>query len=445
MRLLHSYLSDKPFSGDRLFDALAECARLPDVRLEVLQNYDDNRWWPIKVNDWRLRMLLAGWSTRISYSMVSSYRAVVDACDQLGYQTVSTLPSSDLELLIGSLGLFASRKAYRDSLVELLDRKEGCDLITLSNDKIIETIAQNVKGAGYKVAQCATLYAKGYHCGVFPVDSGMKDILAPCLGIRLPSGALAHEVMRRQIQEVLEESPERYHALRCQTGYSHLVMPKDSAPTWWAHLVLIYFKRLYCNTGMPEGCTGEHDHGVGCYIKQRVSPRHPTNPTFTSRVVIEGPDRAGKTTIANLLKKRGYCVVHCDYKECHSDIEKHYESLLSTPIDPVVFDRSFISESVYGKVRRGGSRLSTNAYQNLLQTLSRHNYRVLYVTDSMEILRNRLRAESTKDGLPLKTLPELMERYDHEMALVAKVVPVIRVTPSTMSLKTIMEMVANAD
>jgi adenylate kinase family enzyme len=444
MKLLRPHISDKPFTGDRLFDALVECARLPDVRLEVLQNHDDNRWWPIKVKDWRLRMLLAGWSTRISYSMVSSYRTVVDACDQLGYQAVSTLPSSELELLIGSLGLFASRKAYRDSLAELLDSWEGRDLMTLSNDNIIETIAQNVNGAGYKVAQCATLYAKGYHCGVFPVDSGMKDILAPCLGIRLPSGALAHEVMRRHIQKALEESPERYQVLRCQTGYSHLVMPKDSAPTWWAHLVLIYFKRLYCNTGVPERCMGDHDHGVGCYIKQRASLKHSANPRFSNRIVIEGPDRAGKTTIANLLKKRGYYVVHCDYKNSHSDIEKHYECLLNTPINSIAYDRSFISELVYGTVRRGGSRLSANAYQNLLQNLNRNNYRVLYVTDSTDILHNRLRTESKEDDLSLTTLSQIMEKYDHEMALVGKVVPVIRVTPSTMSLKAIMELVANA-
>jgi thymidylate kinase len=444
MKPLQPHFSDQPFSSARLFDALAECAKLPDVRLEVLQNYDDNRWWPIKVKDWRLKMLLAGWSTRISYSMVSSYRAVVDACDQLGYQAVVALSSSDLELLIGSLGLFASRKAYRDSLAKFLDGEEARDLMTLSNDTIIEQIARNVDGAGYKVAQCATLYAKGYHCGVFPVDSGMKDILAPCLGIRLPSGAIGHEIMRRQIQEVLEESPECYHALRCQTGYSHLVMPNNSTPTWWAHLVLIYFKRLYCNTGLPEWCMSDHNHGVGCYIKQRASLNLSINPTFNSRIILEGPDRAGKTTIANLLKKRGYFVAHCDYKGCHSNIEKHYESLLNTPIDPIVFDRSFISESVYGKVRRGGSRLSINAYQNLLQNLKGNHFRVLYVTDDIEILRNRLKTESTEDDLPLKTLSQLMEEYDHEMALVAKMVPVIKITPSTMPLKTIVEFVTNA-
>jgi hypothetical protein len=67
-----------------------------------------------------------------------------------------------------------------------------------------------VKGAGYKVAQCAILYAKGYHCGIFPVGSGMKDMLGPCIGFELPKGALAHNIMRKQIEHLLNARSTDY-------------------------------------------------------------------------------------------------------------------------------------------------------------------------------------------------------------------------------------------
>ena len=56
---------------------VGRAAALPDVRAAVEANHDDNRWWPASVPDWRVRMTVAGWSTRVSYAMVSTYAGVV--------------------------------------------------------------------------------------------------------------------------------------------------------------------------------------------------------------------------------------------------------------------------------------------------------------------------------------------------------------------------------
>lgn len=65
----------------RVFDIVQNIAALPDVRAAVEANHDNNRWWPISIVDPRTRMLVAGWSTRISYSMIEIYARVVAKTD----------------------------------------------------------------------------------------------------------------------------------------------------------------------------------------------------------------------------------------------------------------------------------------------------------------------------------------------------------------------------
>ena len=237
------------------FRALTTCAELPDVREEVFRNHDDNQWWPRSVEDWRLRMVLAGWSTRVSYTMISTYQSVVSQAAGIGYERLCRLGDERLYDLVGSLGLFSARKQYLQSLRCFIDTLDtDSEPLALPNDTLISRMAKEVKGAGYKVAQCAVLYAKGYHCGILPVDSGMKDMLGPCLGLQLPRSSIAHEVMRKHVERLLNDAAERTCDLARNTGYADLDLPADAAPIWWAHLVLINFKRHYCNRRSPADC-----------------------------------------------------------------------------------------------------------------------------------------------------------------------------------------------
>jgi hypothetical protein len=245
---------------ESLYSVINLCASLPVVRSEVEKNHDDNQWWPLYLEDWRLRMLIAGWSTRVSYKMISTFQNVVADIEKIGYEEICNLSESALRNVIGPLGLFKTRRGYLLSLQEFVNKaQEGDYLLTFPNDELISIFAQNVKWAGYKVAQCAILYAKGYHCGIFPIDSGMKDKLGPCLGMELPKGAYAHESMRKEIEAILHQYSPKYQKLATKLGYNNLQIPKDRAPTWWAHLALIYFKRTYCNQHDPAGCPLRND------------------------------------------------------------------------------------------------------------------------------------------------------------------------------------------
>lgn len=200
----------------------------------------------------------------------------------LGYDQLCIMPDEELASIVAPIGLVHSRIGYFRSVQHFLDQSgmEKKTLIETENDELIELFAKQVKGSGYKVAQCAILYAKGYHCGIFPVDSGMKDMLGPCLGLELPKGSLAHNVMRKVIEHQLNARPKDYSTLAHQLGYEHLNLPKDQAPVWWVHLVLIYFKRRYCNMHVPHTCPLRANQIIGKYIGAMCDRHHAQRGAF---------------------------------------------------------------------------------------------------------------------------------------------------------------------
>jgi endonuclease III len=230
---------------ERVYSLVAAAAVQPAVRTAVEANHDDNRWWPRSVSDWRVRMTVAGWSTRVSYAMIGTYSGVVARADALGWDGLTALDDQAVTTLVRPLGLAASRVGYLHST--------GTDLASMHAGNLVRLFAASIHGAGYKVAQCATLYARGYHCGIIPVDSGMVTRLAPFLGIELSQGPAAHEQLRQLLEASTSAIADRYKDLAAQLGYQ-VRIPDDADPTWFVHLVLIYFKRLYLNRPGPRLC-----------------------------------------------------------------------------------------------------------------------------------------------------------------------------------------------
>ncbi|KOT52220.1 hypothetical protein ADK43_30395 [Streptomyces rimosus subsp. rimosus] len=241
--------------SDRVLALVARAADLADVRGEVEANHDDNRWWPTAVTDFRVRMLAAGWSSRVSYRMIDAYARVIRDAAALGFDALADSTDAEVASLVAPLGLPRARIAYLRSLSDITQQwaKDGIAPATdpLDADAMIRSFAEQVHGASYKVAQCALLYARGYHCGIIPVDSGMVSKLAPALGLALPPGPAAHEQMRHHLEAAVRSRPSAYRALAARHA---LTLPADAAPTWWTHLVLIYFKRLYLNRPSPRLC-----------------------------------------------------------------------------------------------------------------------------------------------------------------------------------------------
>lgn len=227
------------------------CSDLPDVKSDVIKNHDNNLWWPIEIEDYRKRLLIAGLSTRISYNMINSYRNVINDLNEYSYEQIKEMSEEEIINIIKGLGLSNTRYKYLKSMIDFIEKYNN-DLMTKSNDELIELIANNVSGASYKVAQCCVLYMRGYYCGIMPVDSGMKDIELPCLGFSKYNNAIGHDLLRKQLQQLVENND--MEDIIKKNGYDELNIPNCKNATWWVHLVLIYFKRHYCNKHNPSEC-----------------------------------------------------------------------------------------------------------------------------------------------------------------------------------------------
>jgi len=188
-------------------------------------------------------MLLAGWSSRVSSIGISDYEKVVTRLRDLGWDHLVQLDPAAVADIAEPLGLGASRLRYFHSLIGFLGTSDTASkLLCKPNNLLIEEFRSRVAGAGYKIAQRALLYARGYHCGIIPVDSSKADMLAPLIEPGLPSGPHRQEVVRRLVEHAVVERSDELHEIAESTGIT-LGIDRSVPPTWWVYLLLVACRR----------------------------------------------------------------------------------------------------------------------------------------------------------------------------------------------------------
>lgn len=227
------------------------CSKQEEVKNAVKKNHNNNLWWPLEIADYRKRLLFAGLSTRVSYNMIDSYRNVIMNLNSYSYEEIKGMSKDKIIDIIRGLGLSNTRYKYISSMIDFIEKYDD-EIKALSNDDLIKLIANNVIGASYKVAQCCVLYARGYYCGIMPVDSGMKDVELPCLGFHEYKNAIGHDILRKEL-EILASNNNVEEIIK-QNGYEELNINDYNNATWFCHLILIYYKRYFCNKHSPENC-----------------------------------------------------------------------------------------------------------------------------------------------------------------------------------------------
>lgn len=242
--------------ASRFEEVLRMSASAEEVRRLVKLNYSNNQWWPWCVRDWCLKILLSGLSTRVAYRTIQTYQHVINKLCEIGYDNLTRLSKNEFKTIVAPLGLQETRWQFWQSVQRFCERYKGHEeeLEQFSNDEFIGLLCQQIWGAGYNVAQASVLYIRGYHSGVIVVDSGMKDLLGPCLGFTTGAADKGHELMRKQLEALAPKI--NYQNLLRETGYTDIADSLDATEVdhWWVHLVLIYFKRMFCNAHMPKRC-----------------------------------------------------------------------------------------------------------------------------------------------------------------------------------------------
>ena len=227
------------------------CSKEKSVKEAVKNNHNNNLWWPLEVEDYRKRLLIAGLSTRISYNMIDSYRKVIKDLNGYTYDEIKNMTEDEIINIIKALVLSNTRYKYLISMIDFIEKYDN-EIKTLPNDELIKLIANNVNGASYKVAQCCVLYIRGYYSGIMPVDSGMKDVELPCLGFEQYKNALGHDILRKELETLAKDN--NMEEIIKQNGYGELKIDDYDNATWFCHLILIYYKRYFCNKHNPENC-----------------------------------------------------------------------------------------------------------------------------------------------------------------------------------------------
>jgi len=215
------------------------CASQEAVKKAVFQNYNNNLWWPLSIRDWRIRMLIAGLSLRVSYRMIETFRKVVNELSSYTYEEISLMNRDKFKSIVRPIGLIKLRVRFFLSTLDFVNyvERNKLDIYSMSHDELINLLRDKVFGIGYHGAQCCALYILGYHCGIMPVDSGMKRLFCPCIGLPAPNAPYGYEILRKQLENLTRSID--YNQIAVKEGCEYLNLRESKQLAWWAHLVLI--------------------------------------------------------------------------------------------------------------------------------------------------------------------------------------------------------------
>ena len=97
-------------------------------------------------------------------------------------------------------------------------------------------------------------------------------------------------------------------------------------------------------------------------------------------IILCGSDQAGKSYVADLLHKEfGYPVYHFSAPKPGADFRLEYIQPMLETEEPFIFDRSYVSEIVYGDLFRGGSGVTPEIQKYIENFLNSRNCILVYM------------------------------------------------------------------
>lgn len=126
------------------------------------------------------------------------------------------------------------------------------------------------------------------------------------------------------------------------------------------------------------------------------------------KIILEGCDGVGKSTIAEMLaEKHG-----CDILHMTAWGPKNYTSYLHRYDQTgLVSDRSFISEMVYSRVLGRDSKVTDEMFENLLMYVKMQGFNIVILYCDVDSLLYRLNDHSDESDEIIASLEKLQKEY----------------------------------
>ena len=143
-------------------------------------------------------------------------------------------------------------------------------------------------------------------------------------------------------------------------------------------------------------------------------------------ILVEGPDGAGKTTLAKKLADAfGYDYYHFSYPKDEAEAVALFDTYLDfiTTHDDCVVDRMFPSTMVYGDILRDRPELTKSQHDRLVFELSLKDASVLFCTNNTKVLWERCQDRGEEYITSYDIFHDICVEYDsymnalHEMLL----------------------------
>ena len=145
-------------------------------------------------------------------------------------------------------------------------------------------------------------------------------------------------------------------------------------------------------------------------------------------IIIEGPDGAGKTTLANLISKQtGYQLLHRTQPKNEEDKKRmmdEYIQVLKAGKN-VIMDRAWYSELVYGPVMRDASVLTYPQMYELEKLAAKNGAIVIYCTAPEATLWKRCMRRGEDYITKRETFHEICTGFNELMYGVPHMIPVV--------------------